>query len=95
MAILDFITAKFVMGYPCVKHYILCYIHGPAILLIRSLADIAQPICQIEKGSDGNFFLKRANELFFVSGHSNLKNSHQLMAGPLSRGLCPSISRNN
>ena len=24
-AILDFISAKFVMGYPCVRHYILCY----------------------------------------------------------------------
>ena len=31
-AILDFITAKFVMGYPCVRHYTLFYIHGPAIL---------------------------------------------------------------
>ena len=31
-AILDFITAKFVMGYPCVRHHILFYIHGPAIL---------------------------------------------------------------
>ena len=31
-AILDFITAKFVMGYPCVRHYILFYIHDPAIL---------------------------------------------------------------
>ena len=31
-AILDFITAKFVMGYPCVIHYILFYIDGPAIL---------------------------------------------------------------
>ena len=31
-AILDFISAKFVMGYPCVRHYILFYIHGPAIL---------------------------------------------------------------
>ena len=30
-AILDFITAKFVMGYPCVRHYILFYIHGSAI----------------------------------------------------------------
>ena len=30
--ILDFITAKFVMGYSCVRHYILFYIHGPAIL---------------------------------------------------------------
>ena len=32
--------------------------------------------------------------LKIVSQHS-LKNSHQLMAGPLSRRLCPSISRNN
>ena len=30
--ILDFISAKFVMGYPCVRHYILFYNHGPAIL---------------------------------------------------------------
>ena len=35
--------------------------------LIRSLADIAVHICQIKKGSDGNFFLKRANELLFVA----------------------------
>ena len=26
------VSAKFVMGYPCVRHYILFYIHGPAIL---------------------------------------------------------------
>ena len=31
-AILDFISAKSVMGYPCMRHYILFYIHGPAIL---------------------------------------------------------------
>ena len=31
-AILNFITAKFVMGYPCVRHYILFYFHGQAIL---------------------------------------------------------------
>ena len=31
-AFLDFITAKFVMGYPCVRHYIFLYIHGTAIL---------------------------------------------------------------
>ena len=30
--ILDFITAKFVMRYPCVRHYILFYNHGSAIL---------------------------------------------------------------
>ena len=30
-AILYFISAKFVMGYHCVRPYILCYIHGPAI----------------------------------------------------------------
>ena len=32
VAILDFISAKSVKGYPCVRHYILFYIHGPAIL---------------------------------------------------------------
>ena len=31
-AILDFLSAKFVMGYPCVRPYILFYIHGPATL---------------------------------------------------------------
>ena len=37
-AILDFITAKFVMGYPCVRHYIFFYINGPAILLFFELS---------------------------------------------------------
>ena len=32
-AILDFISAKFIMGYPFVSPYILFYMHGPAILL--------------------------------------------------------------
>ena len=31
-AILDFISAKFVMGYHCERPSILFYIHGPAIL---------------------------------------------------------------
>ena len=30
-AILDFISVKFVMGYPCVRPYILFYNHVPAI----------------------------------------------------------------
>ena len=32
-AFLDFISAKFIMGYPCVCPYILFYMHGPAVLL--------------------------------------------------------------
>ena len=32
-AILDFIYAKFVIGYPCVSPYMLFYMHGPAILV--------------------------------------------------------------
>ena len=32
LAILDFISAKFVMGYPCVSPHILFYMHGPAFL---------------------------------------------------------------
>ena len=70
------------MGYPCVRHYILLYIHGPAILhffellkyhkitktlngyfviicsqkLIRSLADIAEHVCQIKRIFDGYIF---------------------------------------
>ena len=27
-----FFSVKFVIGYPCVRHYILFYIHGPVIL---------------------------------------------------------------
>ena len=38
---------------------------------IRSLADIAEHIYLIERRSDGNCFMKRANDHFFVSGHSN------------------------
>ena len=38
---------------------------------IRSLADIAEHICQIKRRCDGNFFLKPANEHFFVSGRIN------------------------
>ena len=30
---LDFISPKFIMDYPCVSPYILFYMHGPAILL--------------------------------------------------------------
>ena len=33
LAILDFITAKFVIGYPSVSPHILFYMHGPAFLL--------------------------------------------------------------
>ena len=36
-AILDFNSVKFVMSYPCVRHSILFYIHGPAILLFFEL----------------------------------------------------------
>ena len=32
VAILDLNSAKFVMGYTCVRHYILFNIHGRAIL---------------------------------------------------------------
>ena len=32
-AILCFISAKFIMGYPCLSPYILFYMHGPAIML--------------------------------------------------------------
>ena len=33
LAILDFISAKFVMGYHCVSPHFLFYMHGPAFLL--------------------------------------------------------------
>ena len=34
--ILDFFSVKFVMGYLCVRHYILFYILGPVILYFMS-----------------------------------------------------------
>ena len=48
-AILDFISAKFVMGYPCVRPYILFYIHGPAILHLFELCKYHK-ITQIQNG---------------------------------------------
>ena len=36
--------------------------------VIRSLTDIAVHICQIKRRSAGNFFLKNANNYFFVCG---------------------------
>ena len=44
--ILDFISAKFVLGYPCVSSHILYYMHGPAILLCKY-----HKITQIQKCS--------------------------------------------
>ena len=41
-AILDFFSVKFVMGYPCVRHYILFYIHGPVILHFLSKVNITK-----------------------------------------------------
>ena len=32
-----FFSVEFVMGYPCVRHYILFYIHGPVILHFLSV----------------------------------------------------------
>ena len=80
-AILNFISAKFVMGYSCVRHYIFfifmvqlfcnsSYANITKLLKLK-MAYIAEHICQIERRCDGNFFLKHANEHFFVSGHSN------------------------
>ena len=37
-ALLDFFSAKFVMGYPCVSPHILFYIQGPAFLLVAFLS---------------------------------------------------------
>ena len=34
LGILDFISAKFVMGYPCVSPHILFHIHGPAFCFV-------------------------------------------------------------
>ena len=84
-----FFSVKFVMGYPCVRHYTVLYSwssHFAFLELskyykiqngrwsqkfIRSLADIAEQFYQIKRISDGNFFLKCANEHVFVSNHSN------------------------
>ena len=99
-AVLDFISVNFVRDYPCVRPYILFYIHGQAIWLffsyvnitkiinskwplnghfeifccqklIRSLADVAEHICQINRRFDENLPLKCANEHFLISDHTN------------------------
>ena len=36
VAILDFISAKFVIGCPCVRNYILFYIHGQLFCIFLS-----------------------------------------------------------
>ena len=48
-AILDFICAKFVMGYHCVRPSILFYIYGPAILLFFESLEYHK-ITQIQNG---------------------------------------------
>ena len=39
---LGFFSVKFVMGFPCVRHYLLFYIHGPVILLLLSQVNITK-----------------------------------------------------
>ena len=39
-AILAFISAKFVMGYPCVRHYILFCSHGPELRKYHKIIQI-------------------------------------------------------
>ena len=43
-AILDFISAKFVMGYHCVRPSILFYIHGSAICIFLSHLNITKSL---------------------------------------------------
>ena len=54
-AILDFISAKFVMGYPCVRPYILFYIHGPAILHFFLVTYISQNYSNSKLPLNGHF----------------------------------------
>ena len=82
MATLDFISAKIVMGYPFCFIFmvqIFCIVfelHKHRKItesvrsqkLFRSLADIAEHICQIKRKSDANFFPNRVNDHFFISG---------------------------
>ena len=44
LVISDFISEKFVMGYPCVSPHILFYMHGPAILFVFELCKYHQII---------------------------------------------------
>ena len=48
-AILDFISAKFVMGYLCARHNSLFYIYGPAILHFSELGKYHK-ISKIQNG---------------------------------------------
>ena len=61
-AILDFISAKFIMGYPCVRPYILFYIHGLAILHFFSYLNIKK-ILKLKKRSFFNFLLPKVNQV--------------------------------
>ena len=81
-AILDSNYTKFVMGQPFVRYsgssyFALFFRYSNDLFeiacakkLITSLPDIAEHICQIKRYA-GNFFLKYADEHFFVSHNSN------------------------
>ena len=55
MAILDFISVKFVMGYPCVRPDILFYIHGPAILHYFWVTSKSQNYSNLKWPLNGHF----------------------------------------
>ena len=66
MTDLDFISAKFVIGYPCMRHNILFYIHGPAILHFFVLL-IYYKIIKIQNGHLTAIFKLFAHKSY--SGH--------------------------
>ena len=55
VAILDFISAKYLMGYHCVRPYILFYIHGPVILHFFELRRYKK-LCKFKMASIRPFF---------------------------------------
>ena len=66
-AILNFISAKFVMSYPCVSPYILFYIQGPANLLCFLIYINITKLLKFKmaaKRSFKNRLLSRVNQIF-------------------------------
>ena len=51
MAILGFISVKIVISYPCVRPYILFYMHGPAYLHLFFELHKYPKITQFQKGT--------------------------------------------
>ena len=65
LAILDFISAIFVMGYPCLSPHILFYMHGPAFCFVFVLRKYHN--------------LKKIKNSRYINGHFKIVRSQTLI----------------